>query len=209
MHGVTGFVESAALLVFAAFVLVTICSRIGVPSIVGYILAGTVIGPAGLGLLAENAALTSIGEIGVVLLLFALGLEFSFEKLVRLRKHVFGLGAVQVAVMTITVSLVASLIFDLAPVPAILIGGAVAMSSTAMCLKVLASANALGSAQGRLVIAVLLFQDLESVSKPERGWMAGARCDSRWVLKPIWSTSCGRRAPGGSIAGIICATEAT
>lgn len=75
MHGVTGFVESAALLVLAAFVLVTICSRIGVPSIVGYILAGIVIGPAGLGLIAESAALSSIGEIGVVLLLFALGLE--------------------------------------------------------------------------------------------------------------------------------------
>ena len=164
MHGVTGFVESAALLVFAAFVLVTICSRIGVPSIVGYILAGIIIGPAGLGLIAESAALSSIGEIGVVLLLFALGLEFSFEKLVTLRKHVFGLGAVQVAVTTITVSLVASLIFDLAPVPAILIGGAVAMSSTAMCLKVLASANALGSAQGRLSIAVLLFQDLAAVA---------------------------------------------
>ena len=73
MHGVTGFFESAALLVFAAFVLVTICSRIGVPSIVGYILAGIVIGPAGLGLIAENAALSSIGEIGVVLLLFAVG----------------------------------------------------------------------------------------------------------------------------------------
>ena len=135
MHGVTGFVESAALLVCAAFVLVTICSRIGVPSIVGYILAGIVIGPAGLGLIAESAALSSIGEIGVVLLLFALGLEFSFEKLVTLRKHVFGLGAVQVSVTTITVSLVASLVFDLASVSAILIGGAVAMSSTAMCLK--------------------------------------------------------------------------
>lgn len=164
MHGVTGFFESAALLVFAAFMLVTICSRIGVPSIVGYILAGIVIGPAGLGLIAENAALSSIGEIGVVLLLFALGLEFSFEKLVTLRKHVFGLGAAQVAVTTISVSLIASLIFDLAPVPAILIGGAVAMSSTAMCLKVLASANALGSAQGRLAIAVLLFQDLAAVA---------------------------------------------
>ena len=56
MHGVTGFAESAALLVFAAFVLVTICSRIGVPSIVGYILAGIVIGSAGLDLIAENAA---------------------------------------------------------------------------------------------------------------------------------------------------------
>ena len=164
MHGVTGFVESSALLVCAAFVLVTICSRIGVPSIVGYILAGIVIGPAGLGLIAESAALSSIGEIGVVLLLFALGLEFSFEKLVTLRKHVFGLGAVQVSVTTITVSLVASLVFDLASVSAILIGGAVAMSSTAMCLKVLAGANALGSAHGRLAIAVLLFQDLAAVA---------------------------------------------
>ncbi|MEE9910048.1 cation:proton antiporter [Brucella intermedia] len=164
MHGVTGFVESATLLVCAAFVLVTICSRIGVPSIVGYILAGIVIGPAGLDLIAESAALSSIGEIGVVLLLFALGLEFSFEKLVTLRKHVFGLGAVQVSVTTITVSLVASLVFDLASVSAILIGGAVAMSSTAMCLKVLAGANALGSAHGRLAIAVLLFQDLAAVA---------------------------------------------
>lgn len=164
MHGVTGFVESAALLVCAAFVLVTICSRVGVPSIVGYILAGIVIGPSGLGLIAESAALTSIGEIGVVLLLFALGLEFSFEKLVTLRKHVFGLGALQAAITTMTVSLVASLTFDLAPVPAILIGGAVAMSSTAMCLKVLARVNALGSAQGRLAIAVLLFQDLAAVA---------------------------------------------
>jgi CPA2 family monovalent cation:H+ antiporter-2 len=164
MHGVTGFIESAALLVGAAFVLVTICSRIGVPSIVGYILAGMVIGPAGLNLVAESEALAGIGEIGVVLLLFALGLEFSFEKLVTLRKHVFGLGAVQVAVTTTAVSLSASLIFDLAPVPAILIGGAVAMSSTAMCLKVLASVKALGSAQGRLAIAVLLFQDLAAVA---------------------------------------------
>jgi CPA2 family monovalent cation:H+ antiporter-2 len=83
---------------------------------------------------------------------------------VNLRRHVFGLGALQVVITTATVSLVASLTFDLAPVAAILIGGAVAMSSTAMCLKVLASVNALGSAQGRLAIAVLLFQDLAAVA---------------------------------------------
>lgn len=85
----TGFFESAGLLCWSLprSCSWTICSRIGVPSIVGYILAGIVIGPAGLGLIAENAALSSIGEIGVVLLLFALGLEFSFEKLVTLRKY--------------------------------------------------------------------------------------------------------------------------
>jgi CPA2 family monovalent cation:H+ antiporter-2 len=153
VHGATGFLESAALLVCAAFMLVTFCSRIGVPSIVGYIFAGIVVGPAGLNLVAESEALAGIGEIGVVLLLFALGLEFSFERLVNLRRHVFGLGALQVVITTATVSLVASLTFDLAPVSAILVGGAVAMSSTAMCLKVLASVNALGSAQGRLAIA--------------------------------------------------------
>ena len=98
MHGVTGLLESAALLVLAAFVLVTICARAGVPSIVGYIGTGVLLGPAGSGVLAESEALTSIGELGVVLLLFALGLDFSFEKLASLRRHVFGIGAAQVVV---------------------------------------------------------------------------------------------------------------
>ncbi|MAN98009.1 MAG: sodium:proton exchanger [Roseovarius sp.] len=164
MHSVTGFLESAALLVGVAFVFVTTCSRIGVPSIVGYILTGLLIGPPGFGLLAQSTALTNIGEIGVILLLFALGLEFSFEKLVTLRHHVFGVGGAQVAITTILAAVVGSQAFGLAPVAAILVGGAVAMSSTAMCLKVLASVNALGSAQGRLAIAVLLFQDLAAVA---------------------------------------------
>ena len=164
MHSVTGFLESAALLVGVAFVFVTTCSRIGVPSIVGYILTGLLIGPPGFGLLAQSTALTNIGEIGVILLLFALGLEFSFEKLVTLRHHVFGVGGAQVAITTILAAVVGSQAFGLAPVAAILVGGAVAMSSTAMCPKVLASVNALGSAQGRLAIAVLLFQDLAAVA---------------------------------------------
>eukprot|EP01042_Synura_sphagnicola_P011951 gene11951-15229_t len=141
----TGFLESGALLVVAAFMLVTICARIGIPSIAGYILTGLLIGPSGLGLVSESAALTTIGEIGVVLLLFALGLEFSFEKLASLKRHVFGLGMAQVAVTTILVSATTFSLFDLGIVPAVLVGGAVAMSSTALCLKVLASVNALGS----------------------------------------------------------------
>lgn len=164
MHGATGFLESGAVLVCSAFVLVTICARIGIPNIVGYILTGVVVGPSGLGFVAESAALTTFGEIGVILLLFALGLEFSFEKLASLRRYVFGLGAAQVVVTTVLVSVTSTFLFGLAPVPAILIGGAVAMSSTALCLKVLASVNALGSLQGRMAIAVLLFQDLAAVA---------------------------------------------
>lgn len=164
MHGTTGFLESGALLVVAAFVLVTICARIGIPSIVGYILTGLLIGPSGLGLVSESTTLTTIGEIGVILLLFALGLEFSFEKLASLKRHVFGLGLAQVTVTMILVSAVTISLFDLATIPAVLVGGAVAMSSTALCLKVLASVNTLGSLQGRMAIAVLLFQDLAAVA---------------------------------------------
>lgn len=163
MHGLTGLLESAAVLVLAAYVLLMICVRAGVPGIVGYILAGVLIGPAGIGLVAESDGLATIGEVGVVLLLFALGLEFSVEKLASLRRHVFGIGAAQVALTSVLIALPAAFALDLAPVPAILLGGAVAMSSTAMCLKVLAGANALGSPAGRMAISVLLFQDLAAV----------------------------------------------
>lgn len=163
MHGTTGFLESGAILVFGAFLLVTICARVGIPSIVGYIFTGLLVGPSGLKLVSESAALTTIGEIGVVLLLYVLGLEFSFEKLASLKRHVFGLGMAQVAVTTILVSVATVSLFGFATVPAILVGGTVAMSSTALCLKVLASVNALGSLQGRMAIAVLLFQDLAAV----------------------------------------------
>jgi len=164
LHGTTGFLESGALLVVAAFVLVTICARFGIPSLVGYILTGLLIGSSSFGLISESAALTAIGELGVILLLFALGLEFSFEKLASLKRHVFGLGLGQVAVTTILVAAVTIYLFGLDIIPAILVGGAVAMSSTALCLKVLASMNALGSLQGRMAIAVLLFQDVAAVA---------------------------------------------
>jgi len=164
LHGTNGFLESGALLVVAAFVLVTICARFGIPSLVGYILTGLLIGSSSFGLISESAALTAIGELGVILLLFALGLEFSFEKLASLKRHVFGLGLGQVAVTTILVSAVTIYLFGLDIIPAILVGGAVAMSSTALCLKVLASVNAVGSLQGRMAIAVLLFQDVAAVA---------------------------------------------
>ena len=167
MHGLTGLLESAAVLVLAAYGLLMLCARAGVPGSVGYILAGVLIGPAGIGLVAESDGLAIIGEVGVILLLFALGLEFSFEKLASLRRHVFGTGAAQVAMTSVLIALPAAFVLDLAPVPAILLGGAVDMSSMAMCLKVLAGANALGSPAGRMAISVLLFQDLAAVGREE------------------------------------------
>lgn len=163
MHGLTGLLEMAALLVGVAFLLVTLCARLGVPGLIGYILTGLLMGPGGFGLVAEGEALTTIGEIGVILLLFSLGLEFSFEKLVSLRRLILGVGAAQVLVTTGLVAAPTMMLGGLAPVPAVLVGGAVAMSSTALCLKVLASIDALATAHGKIAIAVLLFQDLAAI----------------------------------------------
>jgi CPA2 family monovalent cation:H+ antiporter-2 len=164
MQGLTGFLETATLLVCGAFALVTLCSRLGAPSISGYVLTGLLMGPTGLGLIAESGALNAIGEIGVILLLFTLGLEFSLEKLVSLRRLIFGVGAAQVLLTTIFVAGIADVFTGLHLIPSILVGGAVSMSSTALCLKVLTKAGSLGSPHGRIAIAILLFQDLGAVA---------------------------------------------
>ncbi|MGV0818526.1 cation:proton antiporter domain-containing protein [Martelella sp. AMO21009] len=163
MHAAQGLLEVTVLLAMVAFCHVAICARLGIPAVVGYLLSGILIGPSGLGLIAEGATLTLIGEVGVILLLFTLGLEFSLDKLVALRRLIFGLGLAQVLG---TGGLVAGglLVFtEIGAAAAVLIAGAVAMSSTALCLKVLAGGGALGTPQGRVAIAVLLFQDLAAV----------------------------------------------
>ncbi|KRW94424.1 cation:proton antiporter [Paracoccus sp. MKU1] len=163
MHADQGLLEAAALLAMMAFCHVAICARLGIPALVGFLLSGIVIGPSGLGLIAEGATLTLIGEVGVILLLFALGLEFSLDKLVSLRRLIFGLGLAQVLVTGGLVTVGLLVFTEIAPAAAVLIAGAVAMSSTALCLKVLAGGDALGTPQGRVAIAVLLFQDLAAV----------------------------------------------
>lgn len=163
MHADQGLLEAAALLAMMAFFHVAICARLGIPALVGFLLSGIVIGPSGLGLITEGATLTVIGEVGVILLLFALGLEFSLDKLVSLRRLIFGLGLVQVLVVGGLVTVGLLVFTEIAPAAAVLIAGAVAMSSTALCLKVLAGGDALGTPQGRVAIAVLLFQDLAAV----------------------------------------------
>lgn len=163
MHGTAEFLIAGATLISGAFIAVAICSRLGVPSIVGFLLAGMALGPHGLELIEGEATLGAIGELGVILLLFMLGLEFSLGKLMELRRLIFGVGLLQVATTSGLVATVLWGVFSVAPLPAVLVGGAVAMSSTALCLKTLAQENALGRPEGRAAIAVLLFQDLAAL----------------------------------------------
>ena len=119
-----------------------------------------VLGPAGIGGLTEGAGIDQFAELGVVFLLFMLGLDFSLSRLVELRRMIFGVGLAEVLVMTGLVSLGASYWLGLGLFPSVLVGGAVAMSSTALCLKQLSDQDELGTRHGRVAVAVLLLQDL-------------------------------------------------
>ena len=154
-----------------AGIAVPLFSRLRVSPVLGFLIAGVALGPFGLGALAglvpalsvlaisDSHRLAGIGELGVVFLLFMVGLELSFERLSRLRRLVFGFGALQLAGSAAVVALPAALL-GLPPAGAIVLGLALALSSTAVTVPVLAERKHLNSTAGRTVFAVLLFQDL-------------------------------------------------
>ena len=136
--------------------------RIGFPPIVGYLLAGLAIGPHGFAILAPSEGTAFLSELGVVLLMFMVGLEFSLPKMLGARATVFGAGGLQVALTTVIVA-AAARFFAVDWLAATIIGGVVAMSSTAITLKQLSDEGDLGSQHGRLAVAILLFQDLATL----------------------------------------------
>ncbi len=162
--------ELTLILLAAAVIAVVALRAFGVPPLVAYLAVGVLIGPHAAGLAGEEDATHGLGEIGVVFLMFSLGLEFSLPKLNSLRRHVFGLGAAQVGT-TMAVSFLALTLMPLAWLTvlfpggidwraAIAVSGAVAMSSTALVSKLLTERRELETDHGRRVFSVLLFQDL-------------------------------------------------
>ncbi len=130
--------------------------------ILGYLVAGILIGPHALGLIEELALTHTLAELGVAFLLFAIGLELSLERLRVMRRLVFGLGTLQVALSSAAIGIVARLAgADLAA--AIVIGGALALSSTAFVLQLLVERGEQVARFGRTAFAILLFQDLAVV----------------------------------------------
>ena len=152
-----------ALILLAAAVMVVILFRVlKLPAMLGYLLVGIVIGPHGLGMIPDTAGTRNLAEIGVVFLMFSIGLEFSLAKLTTMRRIVFGLGAAQV-VLTLTAVVAGMSLAGIDWRTGTVLGGAVAMSSTAIVSKMLADKLELNSLHGRQVIGVLLFQDLAVV----------------------------------------------
>ncbi|MFH1034279.1 MAG: cation:proton antiporter [Pseudomonadota bacterium] len=148
------------IIIFALSMLVVyLGQRLGVPSILGFLLTGILAGPHGLGLIANVHEVEVLAEIGVVLLLFTIGLEFSFGALARLRHPLLLGGSLQV-LLTMAGAGVAALLLGQAWGPGLFVGCVLALSSTAIVLKLLQERAAMDTPHGRVVLAVLLYQDV-------------------------------------------------
>jgi CPA2 family monovalent cation:H+ antiporter-2 len=153
-------VLSQILILLAGSVLVlTLVRRFALPPILGYLLVGMVLGPHALDLASDAEVVALLAEFGVVFLVFTLGLEFSLARMIAMKAEVLGVGGLQM-LLTTTALGSAAWAFGLEPAAAIVIGGALAMSSTAIILRQLGEQLEINRTHSRLAVGILLFQDL-------------------------------------------------
>ncbi|WP_341676162.1 cation:proton antiporter [Niveibacterium sp. SC-1] len=151
------------LLLLAVSVLAVMAfGRLRLPGELAFLAVGALLGPAALNLIPDQESARHLAEFGVVFLMFTIGLEFSLPHLFSMKRLVFGLGAAQV-VATLLIAMLVAVLFGAAPGPALVMGGVIAMTSTALLSKLLIDRMELESAHGRMVMGVLLFQDLAVV----------------------------------------------
>ncbi|WP_394200394.1 monovalent cation:proton antiporter-2 (CPA2) family protein [Shewanella waksmanii] len=155
------FLIQVLLMLVIAIIAIALLRRAGLPAILAYLATGVISGPAGFNWFSQHQ-MHSVAELGVVLLMFSLGLEFSLPRLWAMRRTVFGLGSAQVFVTAI-VAIGVSLLSGLSLVEAVVVGSAIALSSTAIVLKLLNEQGWLRRRHGELSVSVLLFQDIAVV----------------------------------------------
>ncbi len=151
--------ETLVALLVASVIFVPLSRRLGLGSVLGYLVAGAAIGPLGLGLVSDVERIAEVSELGVVMLLFLIGLELRPQRLWVLRRSVFGLGTAQVIASTAVLAAILHWT-GIAWNGAVVLGAGLSLSSTAIVLPMLAERDLLGSRAGRDGFAVLLFQDL-------------------------------------------------
>jgi monovalent cation:H+ antiporter-2, CPA2 family len=162
--------ELTLLYLLAAVLGVVACRSLKLPPMLGYLAVGVVIGPHALALSQNADGVRHLGEFGVVFLMFVIGLEFNLPKLRSMRRHVFGLGMLQVVLTVLLATMGSLFLAALAPTlwkmnwqTALALSGAIAMSSTAIVVKLLSERLELDSEHGKRIMGVLLFQDLAVV----------------------------------------------
>lgn len=156
------FLHDVLIFLVAAVVVVPAFRRLRTSPVLGYLAAGILVGPHGLAVISETESAQTLAEFGVVFLLFMIGLEFSVERLRQLGRYVFGLGALQVI---LTGGIIGSVAWALGATEeaALIIGGGLALSSTAFVLQLLIERGERAAPYGKISFAILLFQDLAIV----------------------------------------------
>jgi CPA2 family monovalent cation:H+ antiporter-2 len=158
----TDQLHDVLILLLAAIVAVPLAQRVKVSPVLGYLVAGLIVGPFGLGFIADTGEAERLSEFGVVFLLFTIGLDMPLGRLQAMWRYIFGLGLAQVMLTGGVIGL-AGAALGMAPPLALIIGAALAFSSTAAVLQLLAERGELASRVGRVGVAILLFQDLAVV----------------------------------------------
>ncbi|MCE0493985.1 glutathione-regulated potassium-efflux system protein KefB [Vibrio salinus] len=180
------FLESGAIFLTSAAIAVPIAQRAGLGSVLGYLIAGVIIGPWGLGLINDVDEILHFAEFGVVMLLFLIGLELNIKKLWKMRGPIIGLGGAQVVV---TASLLFSLVHlcGLSWQSSLVVGMGLALSSTAIALRVIEEQKLERSETGNSGFAILLFQDIAvipmlAILPVLAGKTSGSWVDAIWML---------------------------
>lgn len=145
-----------------AIIVLLVCNYFKIPSVLGFLITGVVAGPDVFNLVTSESDISLFAEIGIILLLFSIGIEFSLKDLIRIRKQVLVGGSLQLF-GTVTVVTIASIFADLPFKEALFIGFLFSLSSTAIVLKLLQESGRLQSPQGRSTMAILIFQDIAVV----------------------------------------------
>lgn len=153
------FLKSLVIILGISAVVVFALNRIRVPSIVGFLLAGILLGPYGLHVIKDINTIQVFAEIGVILLLFTIGLEFSLSRFLKMRLEVFGIGGLQVAT-TVAAAALITYQWTRDYNTAVFTGFLTALSSTAIVMKLLSDKAELDSPHGRTSVGILIFQDL-------------------------------------------------
>jgi monovalent cation:proton antiporter-2 (CPA2) family protein len=201
-----GILKDFLVFVGSSIVLVPIFQRLGFGSVLGYLLAGVLVGPAGFKLVHEAENVSHLSEFGVVFLLFMIGLEIQPRKLWSMRRHLLGLGGFQVLLCSL-VFFALGMAFGLEPVAALVVGFALSLSSTAFAIQYLVEKNLFNTESGRASFAILLMQDLVAIpalalipllvvstssasSSPKMGWALGLIFGlvvvSRFLMRPLF-----------------------
>lgn len=209
--------EQVAIFLLTAVLIVPIFQRLKLGAVLGYLAAGMMIGPSGLGIIGDVEATLKFSEFGVVLLLFLIGLELEPRRLWTLRNSVFGLGGAQV-ILTSVLAASLAMATGFTWQAAMIIGFGIAMSSTALVMSFLAERKQLLTRHGREAFAVLLFQDLAVIpmlallpllaaAAPGQGgseWLGAAKAvlviavliaGSRLVIRPLLKFIAHNRSP--------------